>query len=146
MNPARRSGRREYLLAAGFVVLCAVLYFLPTGFEDRVDEAAVRCQAEVMAVDNSSLQKMGMITSGFQEVSLEMLDGPYAGQVMDGTNQMRGRLDIDKIFMPGDKALAVITKNPDGSVAHVNPQDHYRLDWELMLFGLFASFWWPLGA
>ncbi|MGE4291136.1 MAG: YibE/F family protein [Desulfovibrio sp.] len=121
-----------------FLALCVALWFVPTGFEKRVDQEAVRCRAEVLDTDDHDLQRLGMVMAGEQGVLLRVLDGPFAGQELRGVNPLLGQMDRDKIFRTGDHALVVLTLNPDGSIRYVNPQEHYRLGLELLLLGMFA--------
>ena len=125
-------------MAGFFILLTAVLYLLPTGYEQRVEKNACRCRGLVVDVDDQELQQLGLIRQGHQSVRLKMLDGPFAGQTFEAVNQLMGRMDLDKIYRPGDTALVVLSLNEDGQVVFVNPQDHYRLGLELTLLGLFA--------
>ena len=134
------AGRRDMFLALIFSVLSVVVYLLPTGFEAKVEKNAVRCKGRVLAVDNSQIQQMGMIKAGDQEVTLELLDGPFKGEKVSGGNPLLGRLDRDKIFQPGDTALVVLSLDSKGKILFVNPQDHYRLGAEgFLLAGKTAS-------
>lgn len=130
---------RDAVLSAGFVLLIVLLFFLPTGFEERIDRRAVRCRAAVLAVDNSSVQHLGLIKSGDQEVTLKILDGPFKDRVVEGSNPLLGQMDRDKIFAPGDTALTVLSLDSQGEITFVNPQAHYRLGLEMFLLGLFAA-------
>ncbi|WP_320169554.1 YibE/F family protein [Maridesulfovibrio sp.] len=129
---------REFVLVVVFAVLTAVLFFIPSDFDRRVDDNAVRCKAEVTAVDNSEIHQFGIVKTGLQLVTMKMLDGQFAGKEFKGTNELLGQMDKDKIFSIGDKALAVLTLNADGKVIFVNPQDHYRIGLEVLLLGLFT--------
>lgn len=130
---------RDWLLVAVFTVLAAALYFLPTGFEQKGDQDAVRCTAEILTVDDDNIMRLGLIRSGEQGLTLRILDGPFLGREFDAHNQLLGQLDRDKLFRPGDVAYVVLTLDERGEVAYVNPQDHYRLGLELVLLGLFAA-------
>lgn len=131
--------KHEALLVSFFLMLTVVLWHLPTGFESRIQKDSARCQGKVLEVSNA-IQQLGMIKKGYQDVTLEILDGRFRGKVVEGTNQLMGRLDIDKIYQPGDIALVVLTLNEAGEIIFANPQDHYRLRLELILLGLFAFF------
>jgi uncharacterized membrane protein len=130
--------RRNMLLVAVFAVLTVGLWLLPTGYEDRVAQDAVRCRGTVLSVDDSQVMTIGMIRKGEQDVTLRLEDGAYAGREVRGVNQLLGMLDRDKLFRPGDSVLVVLTLDPDGGIASVNPQAHYRLGLEGVLLGLFA--------
>ncbi len=139
MHPSSLARRRDFLLVIAFAVLTSILYFVPTGFEDRTPHNTVRARAEILDVDNSEIQQYGMIKQGDQGVTLRILDGKFAGQTLEANNPLLGMLDQDKLFQPGDTALTVLTLSPDGEILGVNPQDHYRLTLELILLALFAA-------
>ena len=130
--------KRDLLLAAVFAAVSAVLLFLPTGFEDRVEKNAVRCRGRVVETDDANIQQFGMVKQGEQGVSLEILDGSFQGKILEGFNPLLGQMDRDTIFQEGDIALVVISLNPDGTLRYVNPQSHYRLGTQLFLLALFA--------
>jgi len=101
--------RRDLALVIVFVVICGVLFFLPTGFENRVAKRAVRCKALVLEVDDAEIKQLGMVKTGDQPVRLRLLDGPFAGREVEGNNPLLGQMDRDKIFRPGDTALVVLS-------------------------------------
>jgi uncharacterized membrane protein len=131
--------RRDIILVVVFGLLSAGLYRLPTGFEARVAKAAERVKAEVTAVDNSEVRQHGMVKTGDQRVTLRLLEGRFAGRQVEGNNPLLGMMDRDKLFSPGDCALAVLSLDPAGQILCVNPMAHYRLDLELLLLILFAA-------
>ncbi len=128
----------EFVLVLVFAILTAILCIIPTKFDDRIADNAVRCKAEVVAVNNSEIHQFGMVKTGTQLVSLKMVEGKFKDQVMKGTNELLGQMDKDKIFKVGDSALVVLSLSPAGDVVFVNPQDHYRIGTELVLIGLFT--------
>ena len=135
----RKFRNRDVLLCILFAGLSLALLFMPTGFEERVQASGgERAKGLVLSVDNSGLQKLGIITKGNQEVKLRITEGRFKGQLLDASNQLMGRMDLDKIFAVGDHALVVITVDNNDKVVFVNPQDHYRLGWELLVLGLFS--------
>ncbi|THB63500.1 MAG: YibE/F family protein, partial [Desulfovibrio sp.] len=130
--------RKDALLVGLFALLTLGLALLPTGFEDRVQGESVRCRGLVLEVDNSEMADFGLVKTGDQKVTVEILDGPFEGEIMSGDNMLLGMMHLDKVFAPGDTALIVISMTPDGEVSFINPQDHYRLGWETFLLVLFA--------
>ncbi|WP_338668119.1 YibE/F family protein [Pseudodesulfovibrio methanolicus] len=130
---------RDWLLALIFIIISVGLYYLPTGFESNKDKDAVHCTGRVTAVDDAHVQNLGMIRAGEQEVTLDILDGPFKGETFTANNQLLGQLDRDKLFKAGDTAYVILTVDSDGKVIYVNPQAHYRLGLELFLLGLFAA-------
>lgn len=129
---------REFLLVAVFALLTAILYFIPTDFDQRIADNAVRCKGEVIEVDNSEVHQFGIVKTGPQTVVLKILEGKFEGQVFTGTNEILGQMDKDKIFMAGDEVLTVLSLDAEGNVLFVNPQDHYRIGLEVAMLLLFA--------
>lgn len=129
--------KRDALLVAIFFILTVALYFVPTGFEDRQPQNAVRCKGQILAVDNSELRQFGMVKMGTQDLKVKLKGGPYAGKVVSASNQLMGKMELDTVFAEGDTALMVLTLQ-NGEIAFVNAQDHYRLDTELLLLLCFA--------
>jgi uncharacterized membrane protein len=132
-----RSTRRDTLLCVVLALACLALYLLPTGFENRLPDNAVRCRATVVSVDNDRVHQYGIVRMGTQYVTLRALDGPYAGQAWQAGNELVGKMELDKMFAPGDTALLVLTLR-DGKVADAVAQDHYRLHTQALAFGVFA--------
>ncbi|MFP4309140.1 MAG: YibE/F family protein [Desulfococcaceae bacterium] len=130
--------RRDLLLAMVFAAVSALLLALPTGFEERVEKNAVRCRGRVVATEDADIQQFGMVKQGEQGVSLEILDGPFRGKILEGFNPLLGQMDRDTIFQEGDIALVVISLDGEGNIRYVNPQSHYRLGTQFFLLGLFA--------
>lgn len=117
-------------------LLCFLLYLLPTGFP-AADDGYVRSGALVLAVDNEHVHQHGVVKTGVQGVSLVVVDGPFRGERVETTNPLLGKLELDKVFAAGDKALVVL-RGEGGRVVTANLIDHYRLGTEAILFGLFG--------
>ncbi len=134
---ALRPAKRDALFTLIFLILTIIVYFVPTGYEDRIDSNAIQCRGLVVSVDNSEIHQYGIVKQGQQSVTMKILDGPYKGEELEGTNALLGMMNKDKIFVPGDTALAVLTVNKQGKVLNTNPQEYYRTGWELVLLGMF---------
>jgi uncharacterized membrane protein len=130
--------KREAALVAVFLLLSAVLFAIPTGFEERVAKKAVRAKGRIIAVDNSEVHQRSIVRTGDQGVTVEILNGPFQGRVVKGNNPLLGQMDLDKIFEVGDTALVILSLTEEGEIGFVNPQDHYRLGLEVFLLVLFA--------
>lgn len=138
-NYRRKSHIKQDLFLIILFSCCSILlYFFPTGFEDRVQKNAVRCRGRVIEVDNSDLLQTGIVKQGMQALTVKLLDGPYEGEVVEATNQVIGKLELDKIFAEGDIALMVLSLK-DGEIYFANAQDHYRLRTEFILLLCFAA-------
>ena len=121
------------------VCLAAVilLLLLPTGYEGALlYQDAERCSARVVEVDNSTIIDTGLVRSGEQRCTLEVLGGIFKGRTVEGVNMLNGSLEQDKLFVPGDKALVVISYDGD-EVLSVTMTDHDRSAGELLLAALF---------
>ena len=120
------------------LLLIAVLLFLPTGYEDAVIyKGTERCSAEVVSVDDSKIISTGLIKSGEQSCRVRFEGGMFQGQEAEGVNMLTGSLQTDKIFVPGDRVLVVISHKGE-EILSVNLIDHYRLDKEAILAGCFG--------
>lgn len=122
-----------------FVCAAAVFFLLllPTGYEGALQyRDAERCIARVLSADNQSIVDTGLVRSGEQQCSLEILSGRFKGRTVTGVNLLTGSLEQDKLFEPGDKAMVVISHSED-EILRVSMTDLYRIDWELVMGGLF---------
>jgi len=129
--------RKDFYLTVFFTVFIIVLSFVPTGFENRMPENAVRCRGEILSVDNSEVRQHGIIKLGTQVMSISLESGPFRGERIEATNELIGKLELDKYFCEGDTALVVLSLK-DGEIYYANAQDHYRIHIELILLGCFA--------
>lgn len=129
---------RNAVLICVFLFLSIILWNIPTPFDDRIDNTATQSKGTVLSVDNSQLQHHSLVTVGVQVLDVTILDGKHKGETFTVSNQLMGRLDIDKAFSVGDSVLLVVTYTPEGTIDTITPQDHYRIDMELGLLCLFA--------
>jgi len=133
------SKKRDAFLALIFLVLNAALILLPTGFEAHQDDRAEQIEGRIVSVDDSGVRQFGIVKTGAQTLEIELLGGKDKGKTVQALNTLLGKLEMDKMFVPGDRAFVVVSRDDDGKIAYVNPVDHYRLDLEFLLFGLFAA-------
>ena len=119
-----------------FLLACVALWFLDI-LHTAPPPEGVKCKARILSVDNSNIFKIGLLQKGEQHVRLRVLSGPFKGREFNGTNIIRANMELDKVFEPGDIALAAIPFDADENFT-VIAQDHYRIGYALLLFGLFA--------
>jgi len=119
-----------------FLLACVALWFLDI-LRTAPPPEGVKCKARVLSVDNSNVFTIGLLRKGEQHVRLKVLSGPFKGREFNGTNIIRANMELDKVFEPGDIALAAIPYDADENFT-VIAQDHYRIGYALLLFGLFA--------
>ncbi|HDR15006.1 MAG TPA: YibE/F family protein [Desulfobacteraceae bacterium] len=84
--------KKEAALLVVFLFLSGVLFAVPTGFEERAPKKSIRSKGEVIAVDNSEMHQRGIIRTGDQGVTLEILNGPFEGRILKGSNPLLGQL------------------------------------------------------
>lgn len=120
-------------------VITLIMFFLPNQFENPVYDNHIRAKATVISVDNSMVNHVGLITYGDQVCEVEVESGLYSGERFIASNMLLGKLESDKLFNVGDKALIVMQPNIENSeIIKVTMVDHYRLNLELILVIAFA--------
>ncbi len=123
-------------------VLLALLLFiglmlLPTGYEGALTyQNADRVRAEVLSTDESDVFDTGLLRTGEQRCRIKILAGQFTGRETDAVNRLNGSLEQDKLFASGDIAFVAVSHN-GGEITAVTMTDHYRLDKEAILAGLF---------
>lgn len=124
----------DAVFSAVALILIIVLLFVDTGFETNTYPNSARVKVEITEVDNTGVYRAGgMILQGSQICKVKVLSGEYRGGVYSAENFFMGKLEMDKVFEPGDQALAVIDYN-EADITYVTLVDHYRINLELMLF------------
>ncbi|MDR1623113.1 MAG: YibE/F family protein [Synergistaceae bacterium] len=96
-------------------------------------------EGRIVTVDNSQLEQHGLVFSGSQGVEVELLDGRWKGQIIRTGNHFLGKMELDRVFEPGDHALMNITSNGD-TITWGHTSDYYRLRIELILLTIFSLF------
>lgn len=97
------------------------------------DGLATQC-AEVLEVDDSELQTHGLVEFGTEHLKVRLRDG----RVFSAENELRAQMDLDKRFVPGDMAIAIVPDDVnEGDVLVV--RDHWRTGWSLGLFAAFCA-------
>ncbi len=120
------------------LILIGILIAIPTGYEDAlIYKGTERAVGKVVEVDNSAIVTSGLIQSGEQTCKLSIENGIFKGKTLEGVNFLSGSLEKDKIYKEGDKALLTISYK-DKEIKSVVMSDHYRLDKEVILLGIFA--------
>lgn len=129
--------RRDLALVLVFAALTVALWCWPTGFEERLPADAVQVKARILSVDDAHVRQYGIVREGEQRVTAEPLSGPFAGRRIVADNILLGKLEMDKVFAPGDTALLVLSLR-NGEIVSAVAQDHWRLGLQGWLLGLFA--------
>ena len=130
--------KKELVFTLFFLLLILILIFIPTGFARQIYFNSEGAKARVLDVDNTGIYINGIIRQGDQICFIEILTGEHKGETTKAINLLVGKMDIDKLFEPGDTAWVIIENSPDGNISYVNMVEHYRIGKELLLIGLFA--------
>ena len=120
------------------ILLILILMVLPTGYEDAaIYKESERVRVKVLSTDESRVISTGLIQSGEQYCKVEILNGKFKGQEAQAVNMLNGSLESDKIYETGDVAQVVLS-HKDGKILSITMTDHFRIDKELILAGLFV--------
>jgi uncharacterized membrane protein len=122
-----KESRRDtvFIAVAGLVTVLVLL--VPTGFKgSAVQTNSQRARVRVVEVNNERLKIIGPVRQGEQQLEVRILSGRFKGQVHYTSNNMMGKMELDKAFVEGDIAFAVINLTEEGDIAHVQIIDHYR--------------------
>ncbi|MGM9614699.1 MAG: YibE/F family protein, partial [Oscillospiraceae bacterium] len=120
-----------------WLFLLVLLLLLPTGYESALSyKNADRVDALVLSTDESDIVDTGLVRSGEQRCLVRLLAGSFQGTECIAVNRLNGSLAEDKLFAPGDRAFVVVSHS-GGEITTVYMTDHYRLDKEALLAGLF---------
>lgn len=120
------------------ILMMVILMALPTGYEDAVIyQGTDKVRAKVVSTDESTVKSSGLIQSGEQFCQVELLGGKFKGETVRAVNMLSGSLESDKIFEKGDIAHVVVSYIDD-QISSVTMSDHYRLDKEILLAGMFV--------
>jgi uncharacterized membrane protein len=135
--PGRRW--RDLLFCLVIALATALVLAIPSRFappgEGGQSEGTL---ARVERVDDSMIKVIGPLKHGEQQLTIRILTGRFAGRTFETTNNLVGKMEIDKYFAPGDRAFAVLDLAGD-RVAYANVVDHFRLDVLLALALLFLA-------
>ncbi|EKQ50255.1 MULTISPECIES: YibE/F family protein [unclassified Clostridium] len=121
------------------ITLMAIIFLmlLPNQFPENKYENTERVAAKVLSTDNSFIKETGLIKIGEQLCDIEILEGRFKGKITTGTNRLVGSLEQDKIFQVGDKILVTLDYTGD-EIRVATLVDHYRLNYEIILVGIFV--------
>lgn len=135
--------RRDPVFALIAAFATAILFFVPTGFDQGAggNDRALRVKGRVISVDNSHIMVTGPVKYGEQLLTVEISTGRFKGRRYASSNDLIGKMEIDKFFVPGDEALVILDVTGDGSVVgYATVYEHYRTDKIFFLAGLFFLF------
>ncbi|MCI5778233.1 MAG: YibE/F family protein [Lentisphaeria bacterium] len=114
------------------VLVCAALGLLP-GAPHLETPAGRTVRGRVTAVDDSGLTRHGLVRFGSQKLTVEV-----NGETFAANNELRGQLELDKVFVPGDAVRVVVQAGDRPGESMLTAQDYDRNFWSLTLFAAFC--------
>jgi uncharacterized membrane protein len=137
----KTENRRDVVFVLVSALLTVLFFFLPTGFEGASQSAdSLRARGKIVKVNNERLRSIGPVKHGEQQLEVEIRSGPFKGELFSGSNNLMGKIELDKVFAPGDSALVILSVSEDGAVRHAQVYDHYRTDKTIFLCVVFFVF------
>ncbi len=133
------TNRKEIAIMITLLLVLAVLISLPTGFQKQEYRFTEGVRAEVIAVNNIGINSTGIYKLGDQSALIHIETGSHKGEQVHASNMLTGSLAVDKLFQAGDKAWVLLGFDEGGKINFANMIDHYRIDKELLLVGVFAG-------
>lgn len=132
-----KESRRDTIFIAIAGLFTLLILALPTGFEgSAVHSNSERAKVRVIEVNNERLKIIGPVRQGEQQIDVRILSGRFKGEIHSTANLMMGKMELDKAFVKGDVALAILNLNED-KIAYVQIFDHYRTGKTVFLCALF---------
>lgn len=119
------------------LVFSIILFFIPSNNVEKETHNIFRGKAEVVEVDNTYLNHVGVIKTGNQNLKVKMKNTRFKDEIIETSNYMQGKLELDKFFEVGDYTFVVGEADDDGSISYLNVIDHYRIKIEMILLILF---------
>ena len=137
MLPDSNRKRRDLWFSAVILLGCIGLYFVPSP-PPLAKQSGKPVAAKVIAVDNSLVERHGLVKFGSQKLTVQLLNPKYQGAIFPANNELRAQMELDKEFAPGDTALVILQTNDRKEGSVLVAQDHYRIGWGLALFAGFC--------
>ena len=120
--------RREIVFIAAVLFAAGAMFLIP-GVQPLAEREGRTVRAAVLAVDNSGLTTHGLLLYGSQKLEVDV-----GGERFIANNELRGQMELDKVFSPGDTAMVVIHPGDRPGKSMLTAQDHYRNFWSFSLF------------
>ena len=132
-----RLKNRELLFSGVLLLLCVGLWSVPAPDLLNKQTGSI-VSARVTATDNSALMEHGLVVFGSQILQVELLDGRWKGKCFPAANELRGNLELDKIFEPGDRITVAIGKEAEPGKSVLTAKDFDRAWISIALFSGFC--------
>jgi len=137
MNPFYHSHKKDLTFVGVIILIIAACLVMPDLFNSPYSREEERYVGTVQTVDDSHIQRYGIVKAGSQQLTVRLDEGPYKGREIAAGNDLVGKMESDKMFAVGDRALVVVTVAGD-EIVSATAYDHYRLPTQLVLLAVFA--------
>ncbi len=132
--PCGKKWRRDLAFCLLVAVCCAILAALPGAtMTDR--DHSLYARGLILDADDNDVRQFGVIREGTQRLSVRILGGPFAGQILTADNQLLGDLEMDNYLVRGETVLLAVDPNGAGA----RPLGPYRLGTQILLCAVFAA-------
>jgi uncharacterized membrane protein len=90
-------------------------------------------KADVIDVDDSSVEDLGAVRYGTQRLKVALPDG----RQFDAENELRAQMELDKMFQAGDTIVVELPETVEEDTV-LFARDYWRIGWAVALFVLFS--------
>ena len=139
-----KESKKDIVFIIVSLLFTVLIFLIPTGFEDSgIQSNTLKCKVRIIQADNEYVRTMGPVKHGYQKLDVQVLSGKIVktgnlkGTIFSTSNNLTGRMEMDKLFTEGDIAYAVLTLANDNTVSMIRVMDHYRTDKIIILSALF---------
>ena len=136
MSEARR-GRGRTRLTVAFAAMVTLALVAALACDGWRALGASGTRAKVLACDDSDLTTLGHVRYGTQMLNVELLDAPWRGYKSRAANVVRGQMELDTLYRPGD-TLLVTRPGSAPEEDTLTARTPWRLGAILGAFALFA--------
>lgn len=124
-----------------FIVVGLIVLLVGILVNDNTKDSKLKdiseVKARVVETDNSEMIQSGISKIGNQMLQVKVLEGEYKGEVIQASNHLMGKLQMDNYYEVGDKIVISIVKK-DGKIFDAKAIDLYRQQWQFLLFAIFV--------
>lgn len=132
-----RFPKKDCIFCGVLTAVCLGLYFIPSP-AILTAPGGRTVPARVLQTDDSELMMHGLIPAGSQILQVVLLAGEKKGAIFPAANELRGQLELDKRFRPGDRITVVLSPEAVPGQTVLTAKDHDRSCWTGVLFGSFC--------
>ncbi len=130
--------RKNIIFGTLLLIALAILLLIDTGFEKKMYYNAENVPAKVLSVNNEQVVSMGMFKQGEQSAEVYIESGSHKGETVTAVNLLSGKMEQDKLFVTGEKAMLLLERDDDNAIRSAIMVDHHRIPGEIILIALFG--------